>query len=442
MVKLPELGINLIKEFEGFEGKAYPDPRTGGDPWTIGYGTTVYVSGDKVRRGETISESEADKELKASCEARYYSKLKAIPYFDEMTESQQGALMSFAFNLGADFYGGRNFNTITKVLKNKEWDKMRETLLLYVNPGSNVEKGLRRRRSAEADLWFSKAAGNAGVSEAGDRPSQVGAIICKADTYLKKSTKQASELPASEKSLQTEGKRWQVVSREDAENGHTKVVLDYGAGTWYIFDNHWDCSWGGRNDEAEDLGNISAALKRQLERSCQYNGGNILNLKTKATYYSQRDNRRQWRRTCNSSSNAMYTNWLLRACGKPGLNGDNDFLNKVLSIGDSIYHGIQTQVVRQYGFKTKWMTDRDLPFVKELLSKGFVVPCNIKHLGSDSRPHGGHVLALIGYKDGVFTAHDPWGTLESRYSNHNGAYSKISESTFKKRWQGGYRILA
>jgi lysozyme len=45
-------GIDLIKRFEGLRLTAYPDPSTGGDPWTIGYGTTRGV-----RPGMTISSS-------------------------------------------------------------------------------------------------------------------------------------------------------------------------------------------------------------------------------------------------------------------------------------------------------------------------------------------------------------------------------------------------
>ena len=39
-MKLSQRGIDLIKQFEGYSSKAYPDPATGGAPWTIGYGTT------------------------------------------------------------------------------------------------------------------------------------------------------------------------------------------------------------------------------------------------------------------------------------------------------------------------------------------------------------------------------------------------------------------
>ena len=39
-MKMSQAGIDLIKEFEGCHLKAYPDPKTGGDPWTIGFGAT------------------------------------------------------------------------------------------------------------------------------------------------------------------------------------------------------------------------------------------------------------------------------------------------------------------------------------------------------------------------------------------------------------------
>jgi GH24 family phage-related lysozyme (muramidase) len=70
-----------------------------------------------------------------------------------MNENQQGALLSFAYNLGVDFYGNPNFNTITKVLRNKEWSKVPGALELYRNPGTKVEAGLLRRRKAEGALW-------------------------------------------------------------------------------------------------------------------------------------------------------------------------------------------------------------------------------------------------------------------------------------------------
>ncbi len=72
-----------------------------------------------------------------------------------MNDNQHGALLSFGYNLGAGFYGSPDFNTITRVLRDKEWNKVPDALYLYRNPGTPVEEGLSRRRIAEGELWES-----------------------------------------------------------------------------------------------------------------------------------------------------------------------------------------------------------------------------------------------------------------------------------------------
>ena len=88
-------------------------------------------------------------------EQRFLPSLERIPYWNEMNENQQGALLSFAYNLGAGFYGSSNFNTITRVLREKKWNEVPKALELYRNPGTKVEAGLLRRRKAEGKLWVS-----------------------------------------------------------------------------------------------------------------------------------------------------------------------------------------------------------------------------------------------------------------------------------------------
>jgi lysozyme len=105
--------------------------------------------------GKVITQKYADSLLEFDLKNRFLPTLSKIPYWREMNENQQGAILSFAYNLGADFYGSSDFNTITRVLKNKEWSKVPEALKLYRNPGTNVEKGLLRRRTAEGSLWSS-----------------------------------------------------------------------------------------------------------------------------------------------------------------------------------------------------------------------------------------------------------------------------------------------
>lgn len=152
---LPKKGVELIKEYEGFKPKAYYDPLTGGLPITIGYGSTRRKDGSRFMIGNTITQDEADDLLYFQLRKKYLPSLEKIPHWNEMNENQQGALLSFAYNLGADFYGSSGFNTITKVLKEKRWKDVPEALKLYRNPGTKVERGLMRRRIAEGKLWIS-----------------------------------------------------------------------------------------------------------------------------------------------------------------------------------------------------------------------------------------------------------------------------------------------
>lgn len=152
---LPLQGVALIKEFEKFSSKAYYDPKTGRLPITIGWGSTRRKDGSSFMIGNTITQEEADDLFYYQLRREFLPALEKIPYWNEMNNNQQGALLSFAYNLGEDFYGHPHFNTITRVLKNKEWDKVSEVLKLYRNPGTNVEAGLLRRRVAEGKLWVS-----------------------------------------------------------------------------------------------------------------------------------------------------------------------------------------------------------------------------------------------------------------------------------------------
>jgi lysozyme len=149
-------GIDLIKKYEGCRLKSYPDPATGGKPYTIGWGSTKDTHGKPFGLGATITQAQADTLLAHTIEHEYLPALKKIPHWNEMNENQQGALLSFAYNLGAGFYGSPYCNTITRVLKNKEWSKVPDALYLYRNAGTSVEAGLARRRKAEGDLWNRK----------------------------------------------------------------------------------------------------------------------------------------------------------------------------------------------------------------------------------------------------------------------------------------------
>ena len=148
---IPQAAVDLIKEFEGFRSAVYDDGM--GIP-TVGYGATFYESGQKVGWNDPpITEARGEELLKYHLEYFWGTQESTIPYWNEMSDGKRGCLLSFSFNVGAHFYGNSGFNTITGCLRDKRWNDVPNALLLYVNPGSSVEAGLRRRRGAEIQLW-------------------------------------------------------------------------------------------------------------------------------------------------------------------------------------------------------------------------------------------------------------------------------------------------
>lgn len=88
--------LAIIKKAEGEELTAYYCPA--GVP-TIGYGHTKTVSKSDVQRKKTITKAEAERLLRADLTGfeRDVAKLVKVP----LTDDQFGALVSFAYNLGA-----------------------------------------------------------------------------------------------------------------------------------------------------------------------------------------------------------------------------------------------------------------------------------------------------------------------------------------------------
>jgi GH24 family phage-related lysozyme (muramidase) len=142
--------LKLIQEFEGCHLDAYLCPA---QRWTIGWGNTRYQDGRPVKQGDKINRIEADMLLRQEVDRIAAKLAKDVPGWREMADDHRCALVSFAYNLGAGFYGATNFETISKRLKDKDWANVPDALLLYRNPGSSFEAGLKRRRQAEGALW-------------------------------------------------------------------------------------------------------------------------------------------------------------------------------------------------------------------------------------------------------------------------------------------------
>ena len=151
---VPAQCLDIISEFEGFSPVPYLCPA--GIP-TIGYGATYYTDGRQVQMNDpVITKPQGRQMLEVMVEKDFWGVLKnTIPFWDEMNDNQRSALTSFGYNLGARFFGSPGFSTISACLRDHAWNEVPGALMLYVNPGSAFEAGLRRRREAEGNLWLS-----------------------------------------------------------------------------------------------------------------------------------------------------------------------------------------------------------------------------------------------------------------------------------------------
>ena len=157
-----KIATNFIKKFEGFEPNAYQDPKHGWSLPTIGYGTTVYADEQPVKRGQTITEPEAEQALIKFIEQKCRPLLEKIPTWNQMNPNQKAALYSFAYNLGPMFYEGKNFDSITNLCKSPNlWNNRSEVIKIfekYCNPkDKSVTAGLKRRRGQEAELFLKQS---------------------------------------------------------------------------------------------------------------------------------------------------------------------------------------------------------------------------------------------------------------------------------------------
>ena len=134
-------------------------------------------------------------------------------------------------------------------------------------------------------------------------------------------------------------------------------------------------------------------------------------------WYPQTDNYRDPSRTCNSSSCAMCLEYFKPGTLK-GPQGDDDYIRKVFSIGDTTDHTVQTKVLESYGVKSTFSYNLGFDDLDRELSAGRPVVIGILHRGSLSAPTGGHMIVAIAKSDDgkSYIFNDPYGDLMSEYT--------------------------
>lgn len=139
-------GLHLTEQFEGCRLTAYPDPATGGAPWTIGYGHT----GQDVHKGMTITQEQAEALLLQ--DVKKAAQAVNLKVCREITQPEFDALVDFTFNCGVGNFSG---STLLKKLNAGDFHGAAAEFEKWDMAAGKHMAGLLKRRHAEAELFLS-----------------------------------------------------------------------------------------------------------------------------------------------------------------------------------------------------------------------------------------------------------------------------------------------
>jgi lysozyme len=137
-------GLHLTESFEGIRLTAYPDPGTGGEPWTIGYGHT----GNDVCGSTTCTQEQAEAWLLQDVQKAAAAVNDLVQV--DLTQNEFDALVDFVFNLGV---GNFKSSTLLRKINAGDMDGAAAEFDKWDRAAGKVMAGLLRRRQAETDLF-------------------------------------------------------------------------------------------------------------------------------------------------------------------------------------------------------------------------------------------------------------------------------------------------
>jgi len=146
-MNLNEAGKSLIKSFEGCKLTSY---KCSANHDTIGYGNTFYEDGTPVKPGDKITQERAN-ELFEIIAKDFSDKVRPL-IKKELSDNNFSALVSFSYNAGVNNL--KNSTLLKKVNINPSDETIRAEFMKWVRAGGKELTGLKRRRKAEADLYF------------------------------------------------------------------------------------------------------------------------------------------------------------------------------------------------------------------------------------------------------------------------------------------------
>ena len=139
-------GAHLTESFEGLRLTAYPDPATGGAPWTIGYGHT----GPDVHPGLTITQEQAEELLMQDTQKAAAAVNAKVT--GDITQEEFDALVDFVFNVGAGNFAA---STLLKKVNSGDIHGAAAEFEKWDMAAGKHMAGLLRRRHAESEEFLS-----------------------------------------------------------------------------------------------------------------------------------------------------------------------------------------------------------------------------------------------------------------------------------------------
>jgi lysozyme len=141
--------IDLICRYEGFNELAYPDPQTGAEPYTIGFGTQYYPDGSVVKKNQCCTEHKALEYLVDELTVLNTELLKLNLGLDE---SMHQALLSFCHSVGWESF---LYSAIIDCLEVDDYVGVTEEIARWVFDSEHqVIGGLLERRREEINLFL------------------------------------------------------------------------------------------------------------------------------------------------------------------------------------------------------------------------------------------------------------------------------------------------
>lgn len=142
---VPEQCVELVARWEGFREDAYLCPA---GVWTIGYGTTRWPDGRRVKSGEKITRKVADGMMRLQLRdfASEVDRLVDVP----LTTHERAALISFTYNVGSSAFAS---STLRKLLNAGDRAGAAEQFRRWNKANGEVSQGLINRRVDEAAMF-------------------------------------------------------------------------------------------------------------------------------------------------------------------------------------------------------------------------------------------------------------------------------------------------